>query len=331
MTMLLSEPSRAHRPLKAPFKWFGGKSRVARDVWLRFRDVPNYVEPFFGSGAVLLGRECPGKTETVNDMDGFVCNAWRSIRDYPVETATHSTNPVNECDKHARIAAIVAQRDDLVARLQGDPEYSDPKIAGWWLWGLATWIGGGYCGEGGAWSVLDGRLVRQKSPQGISRQIPQISGGRSGVNTKLLGNCGRNPFAPTEELIEWFDTLAMRLRGVRICCGDWTRVVKPTATTQNGLTAVFLDPPYDEDERDPTVYACETRGVAAKVRQWCIENGSNPLLRIALCGYAGEGHEVLEGLGWSVHAWSATGGYSNRTGSQNRHRERIWFSPACHC
>ena len=34
--------------LKAPFPWFGGKSRVAHLVWQRFGDVANYVEPFFG-------------------------------------------------------------------------------------------------------------------------------------------------------------------------------------------------------------------------------------------------------------------------------------------
>jgi site-specific DNA-adenine methylase len=37
--------------LKAPFPWFGGKSKVAPIVWERFGDVQNYVEPFFGSGA----------------------------------------------------------------------------------------------------------------------------------------------------------------------------------------------------------------------------------------------------------------------------------------
>lgn len=29
--------------LKAPFPYMGGKSRVAREVWRRFGDVPNYV------------------------------------------------------------------------------------------------------------------------------------------------------------------------------------------------------------------------------------------------------------------------------------------------
>lgn len=43
----------------APFPWFGGKSQVASIVWDRFGDVLNYIEPFFGSGAVLLGRLWP--------------------------------------------------------------------------------------------------------------------------------------------------------------------------------------------------------------------------------------------------------------------------------
>lgn len=42
--------------LKAPFPYFGGKSRVASIVWERFGDIANYVEPFFGSGAMLIAR-----------------------------------------------------------------------------------------------------------------------------------------------------------------------------------------------------------------------------------------------------------------------------------
>lgn len=42
--------------LKAPFPWFGGKSRVAPLIWARFGEVRNYVEPFAGSLAV---RSCP--------------------------------------------------------------------------------------------------------------------------------------------------------------------------------------------------------------------------------------------------------------------------------
>lgn len=42
--------------LRAPFPWFGGKSRAAPLVWSALGDVANYVEPFAGSLAVLLAR-----------------------------------------------------------------------------------------------------------------------------------------------------------------------------------------------------------------------------------------------------------------------------------
>ena len=65
----------------APFPYMGGKSRVAADVWARFGDVPNFVEPFCGSAAVLFKRpvehEWWERIETVNDYDGMVANFWR--------------------------------------------------------------------------------------------------------------------------------------------------------------------------------------------------------------------------------------------------------------
>jgi hypothetical protein len=71
--------------------------------------------------------------------------------------------------------------------------------------------------------------------------------------------------------------------------------------------------------------------VAHEVREWAIANGDNPLLRIALCGYAGEGHDELEALGWTVEGWNAGAGYGGQKAEQtgNGKRERIWFSPAC--
>ena len=81
---------------RAPFPWFGGKSRVADVVWERFGDVRNYVEPFFGSGAVLLGR--PGGArgmETVNDLDGFVANFWRAVALDPSAVWQWADSPVN--------------------------------------------------------------------------------------------------------------------------------------------------------------------------------------------------------------------------------------------
>jgi len=45
-----------------------------------------YLEPFFGSGAVLFNKPS-SKIETVNDLDGQVVNLFRVIRDRPEELA----------------------------------------------------------------------------------------------------------------------------------------------------------------------------------------------------------------------------------------------------
>ena len=37
----------------------------------------------------------------------------------------------------------------------GDPEWHDPRAAGYWLWGCACWIGSGWCSGRGAWVVGD--------------------------------------------------------------------------------------------------------------------------------------------------------------------------------
>ena len=310
--------------LDAPFQWFGGKRKVAREVWARFGHVANYVEPFFGSGAVLLGR--PGAiagNETVNDLDGFVANFWRAVANNPEETAQWADNPVNENDLHARHAWLVGARDTLRPSLEGDPDWCDPKIAGWWVWGISCWIGGGFCSGDGPWHVRDGQLVHLGNQgQGVRRQRVHLGDQGQGVNRKRVHVHSR--------LVPWFHLLSERLRRVRVCSGDWSRVCGPSVTFKHGLTAVFLDPPYaDTADRAPNLYREDSASVAHAVREWAIENGDRPDMRIALCGYEEE-HSMP--ATWRVHAWDAGDGYGGlahgeRTG--NGRRERIWFSPAC--
>jgi DNA adenine methylase len=133
--------------------------------------------------------------------------------------------------------------------------------------------------------------------------------------------------AQTEAIVGWMFALQDRLRKVRVCCGDWKRVLGRSPTECIGLTAVFLDPPYSA-ARD-TVYATDDRLVAVKVREWAIDHGDNPMLRIALCGYEGE-HEMPEG--WTKFAWKTNGGHGNASqgrGRSNAALERIWFSRHC--
>lgn len=132
--------------LKAPFPWFGGKSRVAHEVWQRFGDVPNYVEPFAGSLAVLLARPTAPRVETVNDINCFIANFWRAVTADPEGVATAADWPINEADLHARHLWLVNQIG-FREKVKTDPDYFDVKIAGWWVWGICQWIGSGWCAE----------------------------------------------------------------------------------------------------------------------------------------------------------------------------------------
>jgi len=336
--------------LRAPFPWFGGKSRVAALVWERFGDVPNYVEPFFGSGAVLLGRpaEHGGVTETVNDIDGFVANFWRAVAGDAEAVASYCDAPVNENDLHARHSWLVARAEKLRPRLEGDPDFYDAKIAGWWCWGLCCWIGGGFCNGKGPWRVVDGQLVHLSGKgQGVRPPLVHLGDKGQGVHRQLvhLGNKGRgvhrqrmnvtnDGVGATKVRLEWsglyawFAALQRRLRHVRVCCGSWSRVCTPTPTVHNGLTGVFLDPPYSAGiGRDEKLYRKDSAEVAAACRKWALGHAADPRLRIALCGYAGE-HEMPET--WACVPWKARGGYgSQNADNANAARERIWFSPHC--
>ena len=392
---------------KAPFPYFGGKSAVSGEVWSRFGSVGRYIEPFCGSLAVMLNRPLPfvGR-EIVNDADGLLVNVWRAMAADPDAVARWADWPATENDLHARHAWLVGKREDITRRLEGDPEWFDAKAAGWWLYGIALWIGGGWCSGTGPWRVVDGQLLHAGNDgQGVNRQLLHAGDDGRGVNRKLLhagdgqgvnrqllhagdgqgvnrkrlhagndgqgvnrqllhaGNdgqeattaeastgsadgvsrralphTGNSPMhgvhsdALRRDLAATFTTLADRLRGTMIMCGDWKRVVTPAVLFSggNGATGVFLDPPYaDTAGRTSDLYAKDSDSVAHAVREWAIANGDDPRLRIALCGYEGE-HVMPDS--WYALAWKAAGGYEGqakggRTG--NSKRERIWFSPHC--
>lgn len=324
--------------IKPPFPWFGGKSKAAAEIWRRFGDTPNYVEPFAGSLAVLFNRPHAPKTETVNDLDCYLANFWRATGAEPVEVARWADAPVNEADLHARHLWL-CNRAEFRARMHADPDYYDCKIAGWWVWGICQWIGGGWCSE----RYLDDNNQKQQRPHlsdagmGVhrpSQQLPHMGDAGMGVHRpsqKLphMGDAGRGVHRGSNgEIYDYFALLSDRLRHVRVCCGDWSRVLGNSATIKHGVTAVLLDPPYSHELRDSDLYGQED-DCAADVRKWAIENGDNPLLRVALCGYSDE--HVMPDT-WTVYRWKTAGGYGsqgNGSGRENANRECIWFSPHC--
>lgn len=292
------------KKIKAPFTYFGAKSKIADTIWSRFGTVANYIEPFAGSLAVLLGNPSPSKIETVNDINCFLSNVWRSLQADPKGVAKYAEYPVNEADLHARHKYLASEATkEFKERMHSDPFFYDVKFAGWWIWGSAASMGSSWL-----------------NPYGVN-SLPALSSAGNAIN-------GLNA-----DISEWFDQLQKRMLSVRVACGDWKRVMSPSATFENkglgknDITGVFLDPPYPLKNRDK-VYQDEQE-VFYDVLKWALDNGDNPKLRIALCGYEGD-HNIPNS--WETYQWKANGGFGNaghERGRLNSYQERVWFSPHC--
>ena len=254
---------RVWAPLKSPYPYIGGKSTIAQVVWQRFGEVPNFVEPFMGSSAVLLSRPHAPKIETVNDLESLISNFWRALRSDPNAVAYHADYIASEADLHARHADIVRRKASLTERIQGDPHYFDAEVAGWWVWGMALWIGGGFCSGEGPWVQEDGKLIHVSEPtaRGVYKPRQHLGSAGEGVQKRRLHlnnagvgvfkrriqitNAGQGVQKPSGSIYEWMQQLADRFHRVRICCGDWSRVVTESVTYKHlGITGIFLDPPY---------------------------------------------------------------------------------------
>lgn len=64
----------------------GAKWGMAKEIIALMPPHRSYLEPFFGSGAVLFNKP-PSAIETVNDLDGDVINFFRVLREQPEKLA----------------------------------------------------------------------------------------------------------------------------------------------------------------------------------------------------------------------------------------------------
>jgi hypothetical protein len=342
---------------KSPYPYFGGKSGIAREVWRRLGNVDHFVDPFFGSGALLLSRPADHfdaqlgiwPLETVNDLDGFIANFWRAIAHDPGAVARYADWPANQNDLTARHYWLVQRHADLVRKLEADPEYFDAKIAGWWVWGAGLWFGHGYCSGRGPWRVVNGRMVKtgegsimrktlrfsgkgcgvHRVTVGIKRQRVPMETGR-GVHRMEIGTLAQSDsvLPVTEGIYRWFAELAARMRRVRVNCTGWRNMLTYSALAEGKTVGIVLDPPYARDERDSNIYVHEN-DIWHEVKQWAIDNGDNPRYRIAYFGYLHEGNMPVDWpAGWQLLTWTANRGFAGER-NNNRTREVVYFSPNC--
>lgn len=324
--------------IKAPYTWFGGKSKVTTEVWERFGKTNRYIEPFFGSGAMLLANPYweEMKREIINDLDNFVPNFWRAIKADPEMVAHYADHPVFEIDLHLRHLWLVTEGKEILKQCEYDLDFFDAKSAGYWVCGIANWIGSKFVDGNGGWTQEIFKLAAQEKNYNIKElkklAIRDDKNGISRARPELTNRKGIKRISE-KSLSNYLQELSDRFKNVDVCCGDWSRVVSKVVLDNSA--SIFLDPPYSDKAGRSELYNKEDFNVANDVREWCILNGDNPKLRIALCGYINEDHNDLsEKYGWSIFNWKTTGGYANQSklntqAKENKSKECIWFSPYC--
>ena len=333
----------------APFPYTGGKTRIAARVWQELgTDVYSYLEPFCGSAAVLLARpDAPGpRREIIGDLNGFIANAYRSIQADPDLTASFAWWPSVHADLTARHRWLVRWgQEGGLQRLMDDPDYYDPKVAGWWLWGVSNWISvSDFCAAAFAPVGVEAAVVGA-----VHDKVPAVA--QSGVTTNRntpdylprvgLDSCGHGvsaqrvtvdpaPDAGPSRWIPWFRALSARLERVYVLSRPWHIVLGSRTLLGDfkGRTiGVFLDPPYRTTGRQANLYAQDDGdAVFDAAWQWAKDHGNTPNYRIAICGLAGDFGDVPDG--WREYRWRNAGGIGGGS-SNGKPNEVVLFSPHC--
>ena len=292
----------------APFPYFGGKREVALKIWEFFgSNVDNYIEPFAGGLAVLLGRPFPYRVvedkliETINDKDAMVINAWRAIKYAEPRELAQKVEIINSQQHLDALKRRMFDNYFLLNRLiRNHDEYYDADLAAIWLVGMRNSIAAGFAVTAG--------YHRKVSPR------VKISGW---------------PLGSPEAC---FTYLRYRLKRVNLMCGDWFDMIESrTRTTIQGITAIFADPPYPnedradcyrEDDGSPSDAAADC--VIRKVRR-----DKTKKIKIVFCGYNRLYGKRFDEEGWTAYPWTGRGyglqGYGQ--GRANAADETIWFSP----
>ena len=71
--------------IRTPISWVGNKTSILPVIYKNFPlHYERYIEPFGGSGAVLLGKQKPDKFEVYNDYNKNLVNLFRCMRERPM-------------------------------------------------------------------------------------------------------------------------------------------------------------------------------------------------------------------------------------------------------
>jgi site-specific DNA-adenine methylase len=228
--------------------------------------------------------------EIVNDADGCLVNAWRSIQHAPDLVASHleTLGGGHEVTLAAISRELGEARQGLVERLKSGLEWCDARLAAAWLHGMAAAI-----------NLAGTTALHLLRPRGVLK------------------------FSARGAVLQWLRSLARRLEHVTIMCGDWVRCVCSSAIHETVCpAAILLDPPYRHAGSSTDMYACES-DVSQDVAEWAAEHGKREDLRIVLCGLAGE-HSMPSG--WRYVDGQVLQAASR---GKTRRIDRLYLSPHC--
>jgi DNA adenine methylase len=279
--------------LAKPLKWHGGKHYLAPKILGLMPVHLHYVEPFFGSGAVLFARDpdqpglfvgevahLRGVSEVVNDINGRLINFWRALQD------------VERFEQFRRIVEVVPlARDEWEKAHQH--EYGVDPVAD----AVAFFV--------------DARQSRSGLMQGFTPLT------RNRTRRQLNGNVSEWLGA-----VEGLPAVHARLRRVAIENMPAIKLIKREDTPR---TLYYLDPTYMPSTRAaPDAYEFEMSEDDHRELLTVLQSVQGMVM---LSGYDNPMYNTML-VGWKRHEFdvpnNAAGGAAKR-----RMQEVLWLNPAC--
>lgn len=213
----MTEDAESHKPLKPVIQWVGSKYRLAPMITAMFPLHTVYVEPYFGTGSVLLAK--PRSTvEVVNDLDNMLVMFYRVLRDRPNDLINALwLTPHSRWEFEETIAGGPWDVDDVEP---GSPLELE-KVRRWFIWINQRYV----MGHTGRWTVT------------------------------YQGSSGHSNGSKWHAFVGRLEGVAQRLHGVQIDHRDALEIVERCIEASD--TLLYLDPPYLRETRHGSSYRIE--------------------------------------------------------------------------
>lgn len=287
------------KKLRLPFTYFGGKAAISDVIWKHLGDPKCYIEPFLGSGAVLLNRPSfkGNRTEIVNDNWGLLVNFWRAMKYEPQEVYDGMEFPAAHDELMARAYFCFTEGKTRIASILGDPGGYDILTAKYWGYIMRHGAARVITSENGAWKWEEGAWTPSGSDIGTDKIAI--------LHAYMEGGRVVNPPYPQ------YDEIHKRLKDVIIYNRDAVDVLAGMeGVMTRGTTGIFLDPPYRDLDHtwDGGVYHDNaTAEVIPRMLDWVLKNEQNPNVRIVIAGFKGDYPELAH---WNHVMWDKHPGMS---------------------